>query len=66
MITVVALVGSKRLTVGVYDHAGTAEAVAASWARWVGCKAAIIETADRPPLVLIRPPSAPSVGSVPR
>jgi hypothetical protein len=57
-ITVVALVGDKRLPIGSYEDPAIADAVAQSWARWSGCRAAIIEPAGAPPVIVLRFPAA--------
>jgi hypothetical protein len=65
-ITVAALVGGKRLEVGRYADAAVAEAVATSWAKWSGCRAAIVTNGSAPPLVLIRPAVVSPAVPVPR
>jgi hypothetical protein len=58
-IVVTVLVANKKLEVGRYQDPVVAEAVAASWAKWSGCRAAIVTPTGSPPLILIRP-SAPA------
>jgi hypothetical protein len=59
-IVVTALVANTKLEIGTYADPAIAEAVATSWARWSGCRAAILEQTGSPPLVLIRPGPAPA------
>jgi hypothetical protein len=65
-IAVTALVGGRQLQIGTNADPTVAEAVATSWARWIGCRAAVMRPVGAPPILVVRPstiaplPPAPS------
>jgi hypothetical protein len=64
-IHVTALVGGRQLPIGTYQDPAIAEAVAASWARWVGCRAAVMRPCGAPPILVVRPSTIAPLPSVP-
>jgi hypothetical protein len=53
-IVVTAVVGGTVLQLGTYADPAIAEAVAASWARWVGCQGVVMRPEGSPPIIVAR------------